>query len=367
MSNKQNLQSQVKLTSLDGQQLTLQIKAEAHSAGFDLVGVAPAVSPSGYGKLTEWLQQGFAGEMQYLPRRKEAYEHPRYVLPSVRSIIALAINYNPDDRAAIPSEGQPVNPLQGQVARYARGQADYHDVLRQKLKSLTDTIHKIQPGCTTRGVVDTAPLLERDFARLAGLGWFGKNTMLINKRQGSWLLLAAILTDLELEYDSPHETSHCGTCTRCLDVCPTDAFVEPYVLDARKCIAYLTIELRGSIPNELRDGIGNWLFGCDDCQTVCPWNRKAPTGREPQLQPLEDLSPADAAAILSMTRAEFETRFNGTPLDRPGWEGLRRNAAIVLGNSGDHSAIAILKQFANEDSPMVRETIEWALKKLNGD
>ena len=221
-------------------------------------------------------------------------------------------------------------------------------------------------SCTTRGVVDTAPLLERDFARLAGLGWFGKNTMLINKRAGSWLLLAGLLTDLELEADTPHETAHCGTCTRCLDVCPTDAFPEPYVHDARKCISYLTIELKTPIPLELRDGVGEWLFGCDLCQDVCPWNRKAPQSDEPAFQPQPDLDPADGVAILRMTREEFDARFAQTPLERPGFDGLRRNAAIVLGNRGDSSAIPVLIEALQDSSPLVRGAAAWSLGKLGG-
>jgi epoxyqueuosine reductase len=249
----------------DRRELTDAVKAAARQVGFDLVGIAPAISPAGFSKLQEWLRAGFAGEMQYMPRREAAYEHPRNVSASVRSVVMLGINYRTEEPVPVPANA-------GRVARYAWGTADYHDLLRDKLKELANELHKQHPGCTTRGVVDTAPLLERDFARLAGLGWFGKNTMLINKQAGSWLLLAALLTDLDLIEDASHSTSHCGTCTRCLEVCPTDAFAGPHVLDARKCISYLTIELKGPIPTELRTGIGEWMFGCDLCQDVCPWN-----------------------------------------------------------------------------------------------
>ena len=347
---------------LNRRELTEAIIVEARRVGFDLVGVAPAVSPAGFEQFTEWLQQGFAGEMQYLPRRSAAYEHPRHVMPTVRSVIMLAINYNTED-GRVPSARSP-STTAAQVARYARGSVDYHDLLRGKLKLLADALHKLQPDCRTRGVVDTAPLLERDFAKLAGLGWFGKNTMLINKQAGSWLLLAALLTDLELDHDSPHETSHCGTCTRCLDVCPTDAFTAPYILDARRCISYLTIELRSPIPTDLRDGIGNWLFGCDLCQDVCPWNRKAPVTIEPAFQPQPDLQPADAVAVLKMTQSDFVARFQHTPLGRPGWDGLRRNAAIVLGNTRDPRLIPELETCLDDRSPMVREAVEWAIDKL---
>ena len=212
--------------------------------------------------------------------------------------------------------------------------------------------------------MDTAPLLERDFARLAGLGWFGKNTMLINKRAGSWLLLAALLTDVDLEPDHPHETSHCGTCTRCLDVCPTDAFKAPYVLDARRCISYLTIELKSSIPVELRDGMGDWLFGCDLCQDVCPWNHRAPVSQEPGFQPLPDLNPANASSLLAISESDFKRRFEASPLGRPGWDGLRRNAAIVLGNSEDPKFLAVLTVHVEDSSPVVREAVAWAIDKL---
>lgn len=340
--------------------LSSTLKAEAKRIGFDLVGIAPAVSPPGFPDFQEWLKRGFAGEMAWMPGRENAYAHPEHVLPRVRSIIMLGTNYHTGDPPTVASG-------QARVSRYAWGQRDYHDLLRERLKSLADFIHREKPGCRTRGVVDTAPLLERDFARLAGLGWFGKNTLLINKRAGSWLFLSALLTDIELECDEPHTAAHCGTCTRCLDVCPTDAFPEPYVLDARKCIAYLNIELKGPIPRELRDGMGDWLFGCDLCQDVCPWNRKAPQTNEPAFQPREDLSPADAVALLQLSPLEFDERFRGTPLARPGRAGLLRNAAIVLGNSGRQSAVPALSAALNDNEPLVRGAAAWALGQLGGD
>lgn len=341
----------------DRRELTAAVKAAARQVGFDLVGIAPAISPAGFPKLQEWLRAGFAGEMQYMPRREAAYEHPRHVSASVRSVVMLGINYRTEEPVTPPANG-------GRVARYAWGTADYHDLLRDKLKLLANELHKLQPKCTTRGVVDTAPLLERDFARLAGLGWFGKNTMLINKQAGSWLLLAALLTDLDLIEDAAHSTSHCGTCTRCLEVCPTDAFAGPHVLDARKCISYLTIELKGPIPMELRPGIGEWMFGCDLCQDVCPWNKKAPTSSIAAFQPQADLNPADCIAILQMSEEEFAGRFAKTPLERPGYEGLRRNAAIVLGNRGDAAAIHALAKVLDDASAVVRGAAAWSLGQL---
>lgn len=339
--------------------LTAQLKAAAQEIGFDLVGIAPAVTPLGFFRLQAWLENGFAGDMGYIPRREAAYEHPRHVLQSVRSIILVALNY----RSAEPENA---GPNEGRVARYAWGTADYHDVLRDMLRQLADRLHELSPGCRSRAVVDTAPLLERDFAQLAGLGWFGKNTMLIDKRQGSFLLLGALLTDVELEPDQPHRTSHCGTCTRCLDVCPTEAFPEPYVLDARRCISYLTIELKTQIPSELRTGVGEWLFGCDLCQDVCPWNRKSPVSQRAEFQPQADLNPASALDILQMTEPEFDRRFGAKPLSRPGWNGLRRNAAIVLGNQGDERAIPALIEALHDGSPLVRGAAAWALGQLRG-
>lgn len=346
--------------SADRIELTRAVKSDALAVGFDLVGIAPAVSPAGFPKFQEWLRAGFAGEMQYMPRREAAYEHPRNVSQKVVSVIMLAINYRTE-------EPQSIGANQGRVARYAWGTTDYHDLLREKLHLLSDRLHARSPGCTTRGVVDTAPLLERDFARLAGLGWFGKNTMLINKRAGSWLLLAGLLTDVDLEPDAPHATSHCGTCTRCLDVCPTEAFVSPFVLDARRCISYLTIELKGAIPVDLRTGVGEWMFGCDLCQDVCPWNGKAPRSTCDRFQPLSDLNPVEPIRILRMDRDQFQQRFKGTPLERPGFDGIRRNAIVVLGNRGDENAIPALVEALGDPSPMIRGTAAWALGKFDQD
>jgi epoxyqueuosine reductase len=337
--------------------VTKEIKAEAHRLGFDLVGIAPAVSPGGFSALTEWLAQGYAGEMQYLPNREAAYEHPRHVLEGVKSLIVLGTNYNTQS----PPD---IHPGEARVSRYAWGSADYHEPLRERLKQLGDFLHELKPGCRTRGVVDTAPLLERDFARLAGLGWFGKNTMLINKRAGSWLFLSALLTDLELAYDEPHETAHCGTCTRCLDACPTEAFPAPYILDARRCISYLTIELREPIPMDLREGMGEWLFGCDICQDVCPWNGKAPKTKEPAFQPQPDLAPADALEILQLDEDAFQERFGNTPLARPKRAGLLRNAAIVVGNTKPEGAVPILIRLLDDVEPLIRGAAAWALGRF---
>jgi epoxyqueuosine reductase len=223
------------------------------------------------------------------------------------------------------------------------------------------------PGTQGRGVVDTAPLLERDFARRAGLGWFGKNTMLINKRLGSYCFLGALLLDRELGPSAPFEADHCGSCTRCLDACPTDAFAGPYQLDARRCISYLTIELRGPIPEELRPGMGDWIFGCDVCQEVCPWNRKAPETVEPALRPDAVGLTLDLIELLGISEEEFRRRFRDTALWRTRRRGLLRNAAIALGNLGDARALPVLQRALDDAEPLVREAARWSIERLTAE
>jgi epoxyqueuosine reductase len=277
----------------------------------------------------------------------------------VRSVIMVAISYKPDEP---PGEEKPPG-LTGKVARYARGE-DYHDVLRGRLNRLLAWLQAEVPGYVGRGVVDTAPLLERDFARRAGLGWFGKNTMLLNRRVGSYLLLGALLVDLVLRADPPHATNHCGTCTACLDACPTDAFAGPGLLDARRCISYLTIELKGPIPEELRRDMGDWVFGCDVCQEVCPWNRKAPLGVEPAFRPRPGFEALDLIELLGLSESAFRQRFRGTALTRPKRRGLLRNAAIVLGNQGSPSALPALERALADPEPLVREAARWAIEQI---
>ncbi len=342
----------------DSALLSERLKSEARLLGFDLVGIAPAVSPTTSPEFQQWLDAGFAGEMGYLERRRDAYGHPDAVLPAVRSVVMVGVNYFSGDEPVIA-------PGAGRVARYARIPADYHDVLRERLKQLAQVLHEARPGCRTRGIVDTAPLLERDFARRAGLGWFGKNTMLLNKRLGSWFFLAALLTDVDLPADQPHETAHCGTCTRCLDACPTDAFVEPYVLDARRCISYLTIEL-GSQPIEpaLLPGMQDWAFGCDVCQDVCPWNRKAPISTDSAFRATPESASISLVELLKLNESQFQERFGGTPLSRPGFEAVVRNACIAVGNGGIESDLATLLAARCHCSPLIRDAAEWADEKL---
>jgi epoxyqueuosine reductase len=334
-----------------------RIKEQARRLGFELAGIAAATPADGFDHFLHWLEAGHAGEMGYLHRHAAARRHPQAVLPGVRSVVMLGMNYKPDEPPPPPV------PSAAQVARYARG-LDYHDVLRARLNRLLDWVKGEAPGCAGRGVVDTAPLLERDFARRAGLGWFGKNTMLLNKRLGSYFFLGALLLDLELTPDPAHEAAHCGTCTACLDACPTQAFPAPGQLDARRCISYLTIELRGPIPEELRPQVGDWLFGCDVCQEVCPWNRKAPAGSEPAFAARPDLEAVDPAELLGLSEEEFRRRFRGTALMRSKRGGLLRNAALVLGNRGDPAALPALRRALGDPEPLVREAAKWAIDRL---
>lgn len=333
---------------VDHATLAAEWKQQAQGLGFALAGICPAIEAPGYERLREWLASGYAGQMHYLSNRAEAYRHPRGVLDGVRSVLMLALPY----RTAEPA---PLESGQGRISRYAWGPGDYHDVIHEKLHALADWLRERTPGAQVRGVVDSAPLLEREFAVQAGLGWIGKNTLLLNKPAGSYFFLAALLTDLDLPADEPFRTDHCGTCTACLDACPTQAFPQPYVLDATKCISYLTIELRDSIPEELRAGIGDWLFGCDVCQDVCPWNQRAPLSEEPMFQPRADENPVDLIALFELNDAGFKQRFRHSPLWRAKRRGILRNAAIVLGNQRSRQAIPALTRGLKDDEAIVRE------------
>ena len=343
---------------MDQTALTLELKQEARRLGFSLSGVCPAVSPAGFARMGEWLERGYGGQMHYIADRLQAYEHPRHVLDGVRSIVMLAMNYRTADPTE-PAAGQ------GAVARYAWGSRDYHDVLHERLKQLAMFLQAMVPQASVRGVVDTAPLLEREFAQLAGLGWIGKNTLLLNKEHGSWFFLAALLTDQELDYDDPQDADHCGTCRACLDACPTGAFPQPYLLDASRCISYLTIELRDAIPAGLREGIGDWLFGCDICQEVCPWNRRAPLSEESAFAPIERLHPAELTQFFGLSDAEFRQLFRHSPLWRPRRRGLLRNAAIVLGNQPHAGAVPALRRGLDDEESLVRSACAWALGRYD--
>ena len=294
--------------------------------------------------------------MAYLRRRAEARGHPGHILEGARSVIVVGMIYGRRDPT-------PPSPRQGKVARYARG-GDYHEILWRKLEALLGWLQTEQPGVVGRAVCDTAPLLERDFARLAGLGWIGKNTCLIDRRAGSFTVLGSLLVDLELVYDSPLEANHCGTCRRCLDACPTDAFDGPYQLDARRCISYWTIEHRGAIPDEAADKLDGWAFGCDVCQDVCPWNRKAPPGREPGLEPTPDRVNPDLIEWLRRDPVEFSRAIKGTALARSKRSGLLRNAALILGTRRVPEALDALAERLQDADPIVRGASAWALGRI---
>ncbi len=338
--------------------LEARLKTEARRLGFEPVGIAPASPADDFDRLSDWLASGFAGEMDYLNRHAAARRHPSAVLPEVRSVVMVGLNYQTE---SVPAGEGETPAARGRVARYARG-PDYHDVLRDRLKQLLAWLRRERPECRGRGVVDTAPLLERDFARRAGLGWLGKNTMLINKRLGSYLFLGALLVDVELRPDEPFAARHCGTCTACLDACPTRAFVGPGLLDARRCISYLTIELRTEVPEDLRTGLGDWVFGCDVCQEVCPWNRKAPPATAFPVR--ADLESLDLLELLGLSEEEFRVRFHGTALTRPKRAGLLRNAALVLGNHGGAAALPALRRALDDPEPLVREAARWAVAQI---
>jgi epoxyqueuosine reductase len=344
---------------VDTAQLTSELKAAAEQLGFSLAAACPAVSPMGATRLGEWLHLGYGGEMDYIGRRQQAYADPGMVLEGARSILMLTMNYRTAE-PELPQDGQ------GRISRYAWGHADYHEVIHERLKELVSLVESLVPGAKARGVVDSAPLLEREFAQLAGLGWVGKHTLLLSRQQGSYFFLAALLTDQELTYDEPQDADHCGSCTACLDACPTEAFVQPHLLDATRCISYLTIELDGPIPRELRPGIGDWLFGCDVCQDVCPWNRFAPVTGEASFQPRVDApsNPVELAELFALDDAGFRTRFRYTPLWRAKRRGLLRNAAIVLGNQRALSSLPALLRGLHDEEPLVRGASAWALGEI---
>lgn len=343
--------------------LSDSIRACARSLGFDLVGIAPVLPPAHALFFRWWLEQGFAGEMHYLLRTADKRCDPQQVLPGAKSAVVVGLNYAP---AVSPITDDPTRAV---FARYALGK-DYHEVMTRKLQELREFIRGQVGECQAKIGVDASPVLERDLAWRAGLGWFGKNTMLIHTRLGSYFFIGEILLDIELEYDQP-AFGGCGTCTRCIEACPTGAIVAPYVLDASRCISYLTIELKGSIPEGLRSLMGNRVFGCDICQEVCPFNqprahsplRASPT-REPAFAPREITLAPRLVDLLSMREEQFREAFRKSAVKRTKWRGLRRNVAVALGNSGDPSALPALKEEAvAETDPVVRQHLQWAIEQ----
>jgi len=345
-------------------------KRAAHEAGFDLCGVAPASDSRELEYFPEWIANGHAGEMKYLEARDEGGDLKRAslsrVAPWARSVIVCAINYN----TSRPYSTQVSDPERGWISRYAWSREDYHDAVLRRLKQLETALcesvynaHSCPLDITTRAYVDTGPIVERVYAKYAGVGWIGKNTCIINQQKGSWLFLAVILTSLELEPDLP-SPDRCGSCTRCIDACPTDAILEPYHLDSNRCIAYLTIEKRGSIPEELRSQMGRHVFGCDICQDVCPWNRKATATSASEFQPRPGLVNPALDWLAEMSAEEFRKTFRGSPIRRAKHSGLRRNVAIAIGNSGDQDFLPILDKLADDVDESVAESARWARDRL---
>ena len=338
--------------SLVGLALGSVVKARARELGFDRVAIGPAEPPEHGDALEAWLDAGYAGTMGYLERGRAERLEPARLLPGCRSVVAVAMSYNPGS-----SSGGDWGP----VSRYARGR-DYHDVIRPRLVELAEFIGSAAGGrVASRAAVDSSAVLERDLAARAGLGWIGKNTNLLAPSLGSYFFIGIVLTTAELPFD-PREPDRCGTCTACLDACPTRAFVAPYVLDARRCISYLTIEHRGDIDGELAEQIGEWLFGCDVCQEVCPWNRKAEPAHEPALAPSGRLGALET--LLELDPEAFRARFRGSAITRTKRAGLLRNAVIVLANRGERRAAGALGRALGDQDATVRRAAAWALDKL---
>ena len=394
-------------------EITVLVKRAAQDAGFDLAGIAPVRDFDELAYFPQWIAHGHAGEMKYLEARDEAgrlkRESLRVAAPWAESVIVCAINYN----TARPYSTQVHDPGHGWISRYAWGNEDYHEVVLRKLREVekqlaarvapaapgtdplasrntdldrTDGLGSLarpastpvapsrrrdlpvtageRPALRTWCYVDTGPVVERVYAKYAGVGWIGKNTCVLNQKLGSWLFLGVILTSLELVPDLP-APDRCGTCTRCLDACPTNAFLGPYQLDANKCISYLTIEKRGSIAEELRDGMGRHVFGCDICQDVCPWNRRAPATQAAEFQAREGLVNPALEWLAEMKSEEFREKFRGSPVRRAKLSGLRRNAVIAMGNSGNRELLPTLEKLCGDEDAVVADSAAWAVKKLH--
>ena len=364
------------------------IRQRARELGFDDCRFTTAHRPESGPQFEHWLASGMHGEMGYLQRNAFKRLEPQYVLPEAKSIVALAVSYSKKEGRGPREEGRGVNvegslvgtelesngsqmaagddrtdSRVGVVARYARF-ADYHPVIGVRLKSLTEFVNKLGGvGTESLWYVDTGPLLERDLAQRAGLGFIGKHTNLVGRKLGNWFLLGEIMTTLKLEPDAP-EKNRCGSCTRCITACPTAAITAPFQLDARRCISYLTIELKGPIPMELRPAIGNRIFGCDDCLAVCPWNRFAQEARMMKSEARADLGAPGLIELLDVDEREFKRKFAGTPISRIKRRGLLRNVCVALGNVGDEGDLAALQKASVEPEPLIAEHAEWAISQI---
>lgn len=339
--------------------LERDVREKALELGFDLCRIARAdLSALAGERLNDWLKSGAHGDMEWMETTAGRRASPRALWGEARSVVMLGANYGPSaDPLAVLSERE-----RGAVSLYAR-RRDYHDVVKGRLKLLVGHLLSRAKGGQAKVFVDTAPVMEKPLAQAAGLGWQGKHTNLVSRRFGSWLFLGAIFTDLELEADSP-ESDHCGSCRKCLDVCPTNAFPEPYRLDARRCVAYLTIEHKGPIPREFRAAIGNRVFGCDDCLAVCPWNKFAQRSRDARLACRDELEHAPLAELAGLDDAGFRALFAGTPVKRLGHARFMRNVAIAIGNSGDAGLAPAAERLLGHVSPLARGAAVWALARL---
>ncbi|MBA4503517.1 tRNA epoxyqueuosine(34) reductase QueG [Marinobacterium marinum] len=347
--------------------LAQALKQQAGELGFADCAITLPDASHEAASLQRWLEQGYQGDMDYLTQNIDKRLDPTLLVPGTQRIIMLRMNYLPADA---PVTGILRNPDKAYVARYTLGR-DYHKLIRKRLKQLGQWLDTQVEDAEVRfrPFVDSAPVLERPLARNAGLGWIGKHTLLLNRQAGSWFLLGELFIDLPLPIDPPETESHCGRCSACIDICPTQAFPEPGVLDARRCISYLTIEYRGSIPLELRPLMGNRIFGCDDCQLICPWNRFAKRSHEADFQPRHNLDQASLLELFEWDEATFLKRTEGSAIRRTGYDGWQRNLAVALGNGrGGEAVTSALRARRDGSSPLVREHIDWALEQLaNGD
>ncbi|MCZ6514189.1 MAG: tRNA epoxyqueuosine(34) reductase QueG [Nitrospinae bacterium] len=344
--------------SKDAREKLEKIRRRALELGFDRLGVAPPDVGAAAGQFEQWLADQFDGEMHYMKRGETKRLDPAQVLPGVKSVICLMTNYFTTSRTLDFLK----EPDTGDISNYA-WHLDYHDLIQPRLRQLEDCLAEEFPGCRTKGYVDTGPILEKPLAQRAGLGWIGKHTNLLTEGLGSYYFLSEILVNVDLPL-SEAAIDHCGTCTECIDICPTGAIVAPYVLDSRKCISYLTIELKGPIPHEYRKALGNRIYGCDDCQIVCPWNSYAVTTEEPAFQEREEVK--GLIALMRLDEEGFRTRFRKSPVKRIKRRGLLRNVAVALGNSGRPEVVPVLTEALSDPEPLIRSHTVWALGELLG-